>query len=177
MSVQCPADRDSGYSKHRSIHILWATLNSSSILNHVCERRLQRLRVQRNNCQARRFCPCLDYQSSKTVRSFKSEGSQSFADRIMFSRRNSWNGIVPFEIIKAFEAADKDDRVRAIVFTADSSAPAYCSGVSYHTERILLLTNSGLRPTYLKVGSFSRKMKRIPVRGPVTDTIHNILTD
>ncbi|KAK7470087.1 hypothetical protein VKT23_001528 [Stygiomarasmius scandens] len=43
-------------------------------------------------------------------------------------QRNSWNGIVPFEIIKAFEAAGKDDRVRVIVFTADPSAPAYCSG-------------------------------------------------
>ena len=34
------------------------------------------------------------------------------------------------DIIRVFEVADKDDRVRAVVLSADPTAPAYCSGVS-----------------------------------------------
>ncbi|THV03337.1 ClpP/crotonase [Dendrothele bispora CBS 962.96] len=43
-------------------------------------------------------------------------------------QRNSWNKTLPWELLKTFEIADKDDRVRVIVVTADPSAPAYCSG-------------------------------------------------
>ena len=34
------------------------------------------------------------------------------------------------DIIRVFEVADKDDHVRAVVLSADPTAPAYCSGVS-----------------------------------------------
>ncbi|KAJ3785388.1 peroxisomal enoyl-CoA-hydratase [Lentinula aff. detonsa] len=43
-------------------------------------------------------------------------------------QRNSYGGTLPTELIRTFDLADKDDRVRVIVVTAESDAPAYCSG-------------------------------------------------
>ncbi|KAF5371330.1 hypothetical protein D9758_004221 [Tetrapyrgos nigripes] len=43
-------------------------------------------------------------------------------------QRNSWGGTLAEEFAKVFELADKDDRVRVVILTADPTAPAYCSG-------------------------------------------------
>lgn len=34
------------------------------------------------------------------------------------------------DIVRAFELFDRDDRVRVVIMTAETTAPAYCSGVS-----------------------------------------------
>ena len=47
-----------------------------------------------------------------------------------FVRRNSFAGSLVPELINAFELFDRDDRVSAVVVTAELTAPAYCSGVS-----------------------------------------------
>jgi enoyl-CoA hydratase/carnithine racemase len=43
-------------------------------------------------------------------------------------QRNTFSVAVVGELIKAFELFDRDDRVRAVVMTADPKAAAYCSG-------------------------------------------------
>ncbi|KAH0590753.1 hypothetical protein H2248_000878 [Termitomyces sp. 'cryptogamus'] len=43
-------------------------------------------------------------------------------------QRNSINKNIILELKEVFKLCDKDDRVRAIILTADPSAPAYCSG-------------------------------------------------
>ncbi|KAJ6507981.1 peroxisomal enoyl-CoA-hydratase [Mycena vitilis] len=43
-------------------------------------------------------------------------------------QRNSWIGPVPKEIRQVFELADRDDRVKVVIMTADHTAPAYCAG-------------------------------------------------
>ncbi|KAG6813793.1 hypothetical protein H0H92_007205 [Tricholoma furcatifolium] len=59
---------------------------------------------------------------------------QSVSDKPLFVkcswifRRNSINQNMIFELKEVFTLCDKDDRVRAIILTADPSAPAYCSG-------------------------------------------------
>ncbi|KAI0067326.1 peroxisomal enoyl-CoA-hydratase [Artomyces pyxidatus] len=42
--------------------------------------------------------------------------------------RNTFSGSFIPEIIAVFDLLDRDDRVRVVVFTAESTAPAYCSG-------------------------------------------------
>ncbi|KAF8896117.1 peroxisomal enoyl-CoA-hydratase [Infundibulicybe gibba] len=42
--------------------------------------------------------------------------------------RNSFNGHLAAEIIRVFELCDLDDRVRAVILTADPTAAAFCSG-------------------------------------------------
>ncbi|KAF7328000.1 Enoyl-CoA hydratase isomerase family protein [Mycena kentingensis (nom. inval.)] len=44
---------------------------------------------------------------------------------------NTWDRAVPFELIRVFEAADKDDRVCVVIVTADhTKSPAYCAGAA-----------------------------------------------
>ncbi|KAJ3844832.1 peroxisomal enoyl-CoA-hydratase [Lentinula raphanica] len=43
-------------------------------------------------------------------------------------QRNSYGGTLPTELIEMFTFADRDDRVRVVVVTAEPDAPAYCSG-------------------------------------------------
>ncbi|KAF5370231.1 hypothetical protein D9615_010084 [Tricholomella constricta] len=43
-------------------------------------------------------------------------------------QRNSINKNIIKELIQAFNLCDRDDRVRAVILTAEPSAPAYCSG-------------------------------------------------
>ncbi|KAG5647984.1 hypothetical protein DXG03_007018 [Asterophora parasitica] len=43
-------------------------------------------------------------------------------------QRNSINKNILIELKKAFSIVDRDDRVRAVILTADPKAPAYCSG-------------------------------------------------
>ncbi|KAJ7170817.1 peroxisomal enoyl-CoA-hydratase [Mycena crocata] len=43
-------------------------------------------------------------------------------------QRNSWISIVPKELQQVFDLADKDDRVRVVVLSAEHTAPAYCAG-------------------------------------------------
>jgi len=43
-------------------------------------------------------------------------------------QRNSWIGPVATELQQVFDLADKDDRVRVVVLTAEHTAPAYCAG-------------------------------------------------
>ncbi|KAJ7261813.1 peroxisomal enoyl-CoA-hydratase [Mycena haematopus] len=43
-------------------------------------------------------------------------------------QRNSWIYDVPRELQKVFDLADRDDRVRVIIVTAEHTAPAYCAG-------------------------------------------------
>ncbi|KAG5639243.1 hypothetical protein H0H81_005317 [Sphagnurus paluster] len=43
-------------------------------------------------------------------------------------QRNSINKNIISELKQAFALCDRDDRVRAVILTADPSAPAYCSG-------------------------------------------------
>jgi len=45
-------------------------------------------------------------------------------------RRNSFGKTMVAELVHAFDLFDRDDRVRAVVMTAEHTAPAYCSGVS-----------------------------------------------
>ncbi|KAG6857557.1 hypothetical protein H0H87_000156 [Tephrocybe sp. NHM501043] len=44
-------------------------------------------------------------------------------------QRNSINKNIILELKEAFKLCDRDDRVHAIILTADPTAPAYCSGV------------------------------------------------
>lgn len=39
---------------------------------------------------------------------------------------------LPSELLEVFDLADRDDRVRVIIVTAEHTAPAYCSGVSMY---------------------------------------------
>lgn len=48
------------------------------------------------------------------------------------ARRNSFSALLVEELVRAFTLFDRDDRIRVVVLTADPTAPAYCSGVSYH---------------------------------------------
>ena len=48
----------------------------------------------------------------------------------LLSRRNTFVGALAEEMLDIFALADLDDRVRAVVLTAEANAPAYCSGVS-----------------------------------------------
>ncbi|KAF9461900.1 peroxisomal enoyl-CoA-hydratase [Collybia nuda] len=43
-------------------------------------------------------------------------------------QRNSINKNIIHELITAFNLCDRDDRVRAVILTADPTAPAFCSG-------------------------------------------------
>ncbi|KAF9068978.1 peroxisomal enoyl-CoA-hydratase [Rhodocollybia butyracea] len=43
-------------------------------------------------------------------------------------QRNTFVNALADEIIQVFEAADRDDRVRVVILTAEHTAPAYCSG-------------------------------------------------
>ncbi|KAJ7455315.1 peroxisomal enoyl-CoA-hydratase [Mycena galericulata] len=43
-------------------------------------------------------------------------------------QRNAWIPAVPKELQKVFDLADKDDRVRVVILTAEHTAPAYCAG-------------------------------------------------
>ncbi|TCD60915.1 hypothetical protein EIP91_009306 [Steccherinum ochraceum] len=42
--------------------------------------------------------------------------------------RNTWSLTLVHELVKAFDLFDRDDRVRAVVLTAEPTAPAFCSG-------------------------------------------------
>nr|GAT48722.1 enoyl-CoA hydratase isomerase family protein [Mycena chlorophos] len=48
---------------------------------------------------------------------------------------NTWNGVVPHELIRVFELADKDDRVRAVIVSADPKAGAYCGGAALDPKK------------------------------------------
>ncbi|KAJ7364201.1 peroxisomal enoyl-CoA-hydratase [Mycena albidolilacea] len=43
-------------------------------------------------------------------------------------QRNSWVAEVPRELREVFDLADRDDRVRVVVVTAELTSPAYCAG-------------------------------------------------
>ncbi|KIK55136.1 hypothetical protein GYMLUDRAFT_48083 [Collybiopsis luxurians FD-317 M1] len=43
-------------------------------------------------------------------------------------QRNSFGDTLPEELIQVFGLADRDDRVRVVILTAEHTAPAYCSG-------------------------------------------------
>ncbi|KAI0649033.1 peroxisomal enoyl-CoA-hydratase [Trametes meyenii] len=43
-------------------------------------------------------------------------------------QRNTFTDALAAELVKAFDLLDKDDRVRAVVLTAEHTAPAFCSG-------------------------------------------------
>ncbi|KAJ6513081.1 peroxisomal enoyl-CoA-hydratase [Mycena sanguinolenta] len=43
-------------------------------------------------------------------------------------QRNSWSSDVPRELQKVFDLADRDDRVRVVIVTAEHTAPAFCAG-------------------------------------------------
>ncbi|KAJ6576675.1 peroxisomal enoyl-CoA-hydratase [Mycena vulgaris] len=43
-------------------------------------------------------------------------------------QRNSWVNAVPKELQQVFDLADKDDRVRVVIMSAEHTAPAYCAG-------------------------------------------------
>ncbi|KAF7374761.1 Enoyl-CoA-hydratase, peroxisomal [Mycena sanguinolenta] len=43
-------------------------------------------------------------------------------------QRNSWSHDVPRELQKVFDLADRDDRVRVVIVTAEHTAPAFCAG-------------------------------------------------
>ncbi|KAG6842214.1 hypothetical protein C0991_000184 [Blastosporella zonata] len=43
-------------------------------------------------------------------------------------QRNSINKNIILELKEAFKLCDRDDRVRAVILTAEATAPAYCSG-------------------------------------------------
>ncbi|KAF8643262.1 hypothetical protein AX16_009147 [Volvariella volvacea WC 439] len=43
-------------------------------------------------------------------------------------QRNTYNKAIVKELVEAFELADRDDRVRAVILTAEPDAPAFCSG-------------------------------------------------
>ncbi|KAL1753068.1 ClpP/crotonase-like domain-containing protein [Schizophyllum commune] len=45
-------------------------------------------------------------------------------------QKNMFEADLANDIIRVFEVADKDDRVRAVVLSADPTAPAYCSGAN-----------------------------------------------
>ncbi|KDR76140.1 hypothetical protein GALMADRAFT_462550 [Galerina marginata CBS 339.88] len=42
--------------------------------------------------------------------------------------RNTYTDAIVKEVIDVFELCDRDDRVRAVIVTAEHTAPAYCSG-------------------------------------------------
>ncbi|KAF9557427.1 peroxisomal enoyl-CoA-hydratase [Agrocybe pediades] len=42
--------------------------------------------------------------------------------------RNTFTGSIHRELVHVFDLCDKDDRVRAVILTAEPTAPAYCSG-------------------------------------------------
>ncbi|KAI0789997.1 peroxisomal enoyl-CoA-hydratase [Abortiporus biennis] len=44
------------------------------------------------------------------------------------NERNTFSPLLVEEIVEVFGLLDRDDRVRVIIFTADPSAPAFCSG-------------------------------------------------
>ncbi|KAF7422883.1 hypothetical protein PC9H_011047 [Pleurotus ostreatus] len=59
----------------------------------------------------------------------------SFDDGILVivnkvNARNTFVASLIPELVQALEYADKDDRVRVVIFTADHTAPAYCSGAN-----------------------------------------------
>ncbi|KAF9067059.1 peroxisomal enoyl-CoA-hydratase [Rhodocollybia butyracea] len=43
-------------------------------------------------------------------------------------QKNTFGGVIHEDLIQAFETADQDDRVRAVILTADTTAFAYCPG-------------------------------------------------
>ncbi|KAF7336748.1 Enoyl-CoA-hydratase, peroxisomal [Mycena venus] len=43
-------------------------------------------------------------------------------------QRNTWSGALSRELQKVFDLADRDDRVRVVVFTSEHTAPAFCAG-------------------------------------------------
>ncbi|KAI0671821.1 peroxisomal enoyl-CoA-hydratase [Trametes maxima] len=43
-------------------------------------------------------------------------------------QRNTFTDALAADLVKAFDLLDKDDRVRAVVLTAEHTAPAFCSG-------------------------------------------------
>ncbi|KAE9405221.1 peroxisomal enoyl-CoA-hydratase [Gymnopus androsaceus JB14] len=43
-------------------------------------------------------------------------------------QRNTFGDTLPAELIQVFDIADRDDRVRVVVLTAEHTAPAFCSG-------------------------------------------------
>ncbi|THH31519.1 hypothetical protein EUX98_g2671 [Antrodiella citrinella] len=43
-------------------------------------------------------------------------------------QRNTFSQSLTYELVKAFDLFDKDDRVRVVVFTAEPTAPAFCAG-------------------------------------------------
>ncbi|KAJ7067111.1 peroxisomal enoyl-CoA-hydratase [Mycena amicta] len=48
---------------------------------------------------------------------------------------NTWDEHVPFELIRVFELADKDDRVRAVILSAEATAGAYCGGAGLDPKK------------------------------------------
>ncbi|KAF9075477.1 peroxisomal enoyl-CoA-hydratase [Rhodocollybia butyracea] len=48
-------------------------------------------------------------------------------------QRNSFGGTLPAELIQVFETADRDDRVRVVILTAEHTAPAYSTGADMST--------------------------------------------
>ncbi|KAF7312483.1 Enoyl-CoA hydratase isomerase family protein [Mycena indigotica] len=48
---------------------------------------------------------------------------------------NTWDEYVPFDIIKLFELADKDDRVRVVILSAEPTAGAYCGGAALDPKK------------------------------------------
>ncbi|KAF5391554.1 hypothetical protein D9757_002515 [Collybiopsis confluens] len=58
----------------------------------------------------------------------KSEGFVLVITINRAKQRNSFGETLPDELIQVFDLADRDDRVRVVVLTAEHTAPAYCSG-------------------------------------------------
>jgi len=58
----------------------------------------------------------------------KLEGSVLVITINRAKQRNSFGDTLPDELIQLFDLADRDDRVRVVVLTAEHTAPAYCSG-------------------------------------------------
>jgi len=48
-------------------------------------------------------------------------------------QRNSFGDTLPAELIQVFETADRDDRVRVVILTAEHTAPAYSTGTDVST--------------------------------------------
>ncbi|KAK7033255.1 peroxisomal Enoyl-CoA-hydratase [Favolaschia claudopus] len=68
-----------------------------------------------------------DYSGFKTL-IVTLDGSVLVVLQNRSKQRNSWADGVPQELQKVFDLADRDDRVRVVIVTAEHTAPAYCAG-------------------------------------------------
>jgi hypothetical protein len=90
--------------------------------------RLQCPRLETHPRHVGRPCRHRQAQPCEAVRShaiFANSGLQAE----LLNRRNTFTTPAGQDLVDAYELFDRDDRVRAIVLTADHTAPAFCSGV------------------------------------------------